>query len=475
MNTRDSQPPGQSRNAASESGFAEGVLNKTGQNVFLCNQCLKCSAGCPLAEHFDLMPHQVLRAVQLGQMERVLASRAIWLCASCQTCTTRCPQGLDLARLMDALKAMALAQGVKPAVPAVAAFQSVFLRNLRLLGRSYEPSLIVEMNLRTRRPLKDVGLGLGMIARAKIKLLPSIARLPQQPARQAQPGEIAYYPGCSLHSLSSELDASTRAVSAELGLALVEPEGWTCCGSSAAHGRDHVLATTLPMQNLALIEKSGFAEVIAPCSACYFRFKSALHDTRGEQALQSAVTERIGYTYQDRLRVLSVLDLLTDKVGIEAIARRVTRPLHGLRVVSYYGCLLTRPPAITGAEHAENPQQMDAIVRTLGAEAVDWSCKTDCCGGSLSLTETSLALDLTRKLLLAARALDADVITTSCPMCHVNLDARQAQLGLDFSIPVLYITQLMGLAFGLPARRLALGKHVVSPKSIQQRAWRGHE
>lgn len=459
------------------SDLAHSLRQRTGQDAFLCFQCVKCTAGCPLSEHFDLTPNQVLRAVQLGRGDDVLRSATIWLCAACQTCSTRCPQGLDVARLMDHLRIIAQERGIPARVPAVAAFQSAFLRQVGLLGRSYEPALVVEMNLRTRRPFKDVGMGLGMVRRRKIKLTPEITRLPAQPRRMAQPGEIAYYPGCSLHSLSSELDVSTRAVAAVLGLQLVEPEGWTCCGSSAAHGHDHVLATTLPMQNLGLIEQSGFGEVCAPCSACFFRFKSALADMgygatgdgAATETLRGAVEERTGYSYQNRLRVLTVLDLFTEKVRRDAIAARVTTPLRGLRVVSYYGCLLTRPPAITGAEHAENPQQMDALVAASGAEAVDWSYKTDCCGGSLSLTRTELALGLTRKLILAARRLNADAIATSCPMCHVNLDARQAQLGLDFQIPILYITQLMGLAFGLPAARLALGKHMVSTAALVKR------
>lgn len=139
--------------------LAQGVLEKTGQNVFLCYQCVKCSAGCPLTEYLDMTPNQVMRAVQLGRDDLVLNSTAIWLCASCQTCSTRCPQGLDLARIMDALKMIAVERGVKPRVPAVAAFQSVFLRNVGILGRSYEPGLIVGMNLRALNPLKDVGMG----------------------------------------------------------------------------------------------------------------------------------------------------------------------------------------------------------------------------------------------------------------------------------------------------------------------------
>lgn len=446
--------------------LAQAVLEQTAQNVYLCYQCNKCSAGCPLAEHLDLAPNQVMRALQLGRADTVLVSRAIWLCASCQTCSTRCPQGLDVALIMDVLKSVALQRGVRPSVPAVAAFQSVFLRNIGLLGRSYEPALIMEMNLRTRRPTKDIAMGLGMVRRGKVRLAPEIVRRPRSPRHGAQADQIAYYPGCSLHSLSSELDLSTRAVAAELGLTLAEPEGWTCCGSSAAHGRDRELATTLPLQNLALIAESGFSEVVAPCSACYFRFKAAQRDVREDEALRSRVEVRLGRGAAGDVRVLSVLDLLAEKVGIASIKARVRKPLQGLRVLSYYGCLLTRPPAITGAARPENPQQMDEIVAALGAQAVDWSYKTECCGGSLSLTQTGLAIELTRKLLLAARALQADAVVTSCPMCHVNLDARQSQLGLDFELPILYITQLMGLAFALAPRRLGLHKHMVSTKAV---------
>jgi len=446
--------------------LAQAVQEKTGENVYLCYQCVKCSAGCPLAEYFDLTPNQVMRAVQLGREDLVLNCKTIWLCASCQTCTTRCPQGLDPARIMDALKIIATERGIKPKVPAVTTFQKVFLRNVNILGRAYELGLMAEMNLRTGQPLKDVGMGLGMLTKGKVKVLPSIARTPRQPKRKAQPGEIAYYPGCSLHSLSSELDESARAVCKELGLKLVEPQGWICCGSSAAHGYDHVAAAALPMENLALIEKSGFTEVAAPCAACFFRFKSALHDVKEDPELKEQVSKRISYDYQDKVRVLSMLDVLSDKVGMEAIAAKVKRPLHGLRVVSYYGCLLTRPPEITGADHPENPRQMDQIVTAIGAESVDWSYKTECCGGSLSLTKTDLALALTKKLLLAARAAGADAITVSCPLCHVNLDVRQTQIALDFRMPVIYITQLMGLAFGIKPEHLALSKHMVSVQPV---------
>jgi heterodisulfide reductase subunit B len=212
---------------------------------------------------------------------------------------------------------------------------------------------------------------------------------------------------------------------------------------------------------LALIEQSGFKQVLAPCIACYSRFKSAQHDINQNPELKKQVDEKIDYTYQNQVQVKSLLDVFEERVGLETIAKRVKKPLRDLKVVSYYGCLLTRPPEITGSEHPENPTEMDRVVEKLGATPLDWSYKTECCGGSLSLTRTDIALKLTRRILDNARAVGADVVTTACPLCHVNLDARQAALNLEEPLPILFITQLMGLAFGLEPRALALDKNMV--------------
>lgn len=450
--------------------LAREIASELGENVYLCYQCVKCTSGCPLANEFDLAPNQVLRALQLGEDERVLNSKTIWLCASCHTCVTRCPHGIDLPRINDQLAMEAKKRGVKPKVPEVLLFREVFLRYARWLGRAYELGLVAEMNLRTRQPFKDVPMGLQMVLKRKVKILPSFARAPKRakPVAQQQ-NRIAYYPGCSLHSLSSELDHSAKAVFKELGVELYEPNGWTCCGSSPAHSTDHLLATTMPIQNLALIEQSGFKEVLAPCIACYARFKTAQYDISKKPELKKEVDAKIGYAYQDRVAVKSLLDVFEERVGLDAIAKRVKKPLRDLKVVSYYGCLLTRPPKVTGADHPENPMGMDRVVEKLGATALDWSYKTDCCGGSLSLTRTDIALNLTRKILENARAVGADIVTTACPLCHVNLDARQAALKLNQPIPILFITQLMGLAFGLEPHALALEKNMVDTREVVAR------
>jgi heterodisulfide reductase subunit B len=183
------------------------------------------------------------------------------------------------------------------------------------------------------------------------------------------------------------------------------------------------------------------------------------------EAAQAVETE-LGYTYRGTVTVQHLLDLLIDRVGLARIEASVKNPLHGLKVACYYGCLVTRPPQITQAEHPEYPVKMDQLMRVLGAQPVDWSYKTDCCGGSLSLTQTPLALAMTRKILQNAYDCGADVIATVCPLCHVNLDARQHQIGLDFQMPVLYLTQLLALAFGLEAKQAALGKNLVDPRPV---------
>lgn len=450
--------------------LAREISSELGENVYLCYQCVKCTSGCPLTNEFDLAPNQVLRALQLGEDERVLNSKTIWLCASCQTCVTRCPQAIDLPRINDQLAMEAKKRGIKSKVPEISTFRQVFLRNARWLGRAYELGLILEMNLRTRQPFKDVPMGLQMLLKRKVSILPHFTRSPKRakPAAQKE-NRIAYYPGCSLHSLSSELDHSTHAVFKELGVELHEPDGWTCCGSSPAHSTDHLLATTMPIKNLALIEQSGFKEVVAPCTSCYARFKTAQYDMAKNPDLKKAVDEKIGYTYQDRVEVKSLLDVFDERVGLDKIAKRVTKPLRDLKVVAYYGCLLTRPPKVTGSHHPENPMEMEHIVEKLGATALDWSYKTECCGGSLSLTRTDIVLNLTRKILDNARAVGADVVTTSCPLCHVNLDTRQAALKLDKPMPILFITQLMGLAYGLEPHALALDKHMVDTREVVAR------
>ena len=215
-------------------------------------------------------------------------------------------------------------------------------------------------------------------------------------------------------------------------------------------------ALRLPMENLALIEQSGFEEVTMPCAACFNRHKAAQHEIASHPEKKRAVTEKIGYDYQENVRVSTLIESILEHVGPEEVAARVKKPLEGLKVVCYYGCLLTRPPQITGALHPENPTDMDELVEALGAEVLDWSYKTSCCGAAHSLTRPDIVLSLSGNLIRHAQDVGADMIAVACPLCHTNLDGRQFQMGLDEPLPVVYFTQLMAVALGLPLQATAL-------------------
>jgi heterodisulfide reductase subunit B len=449
--------------------IAQRIREKTGENVFLCYHCTKCTSGCPLAEHFDLAPNQVMRAAQLGMEDLIFGSKTAWLCASCQTCTTRCPQGIDIARVMDFIVGEALALGIEAQVPEVAIFNKVFLRDVDILGRSYELGLIAEMNLRTKQPFKDLDLGLEMIKHRKINFLPTYVRrrrrkAPLSPASRP-PNEVGYYPGCSLHSLAKEFDISAHAVLEALGLTPVEPEGWVCCGSSPAHRVDHKLSVQLPLESLVLYEQQGLRDVTLPCAMCFNRFRAAARELRLDPELKEELDQELGYEYQDSLRIHSLVDFFVERIGTEAIHARVTQPLRDLKVACYYGCLLTRPPEVTGSKEPEYPMGMDHLMESLGTTVVDWDRKVACCGASLSLTKTDLVLQMSGDILANAHARGADLVVVACPMCHANLDGRQMQMQGLLPMPTLYLTQLMALAFGA-ADKAAFQYNMVDPRPL---------
>jgi heterodisulfide reductase subunit B len=461
--------------------LAREIRERSGENVFLCYQCKKCTAGCPVAAYFDLTPHQVLRACQFGQDELVLNARTISICAACETCSTRCPQGIDIARIMDVLEIMAAEQGIPSKAPAVPMFYKSANRGINYFGRMWELGLMAELYVREffhwqeGKPLLDfrqlfkynVGTAVKMLRSGKLKILPSIARRPKNGHRPAEAGEgqdvISYYPGCSLHATGIEFHLSTKAVTEKLGLNLVEPEGWKCCGTSPAHNTDYYRSVKLPMETLAIADEMGHSYMTMPCAACFSRFRFAMHEVEHDEELKRKLADDIGYEYSGGITVDNLLTTITDRVGIEAAVKPVVKPLEGLRVACYYGCLLTRPPDVTGEEHYEHPTNMDRLVEALGAEAIEWGYKTDCCGGSLSLSTLEISLDLSHNILQNAVDCGADLIATACPLCHANLDVFQKQIkdeyGADWDIPVVYFTQLMGVAYGLDAKTLGIDKH----------------
>jgi heterodisulfide reductase subunit B2 len=277
----------------------------------------------------------------------------------------------------------------------------------------------------------------------------------------------AFYPGCSLEGTARDFHLSTLAVAKALGLDLPEIPGWICCGSTAAHQTDPLLALALPAKNLAA---AGGRTVAVCCAACYSRLKTANHEIAKDPEVRRKVAQVVGSDYDGRTPVLHLLEILARDVGPKKIAERVTRPLKGMRVVSYYGCLLSRPPEVTNFDDAENPTLMDGLMDALGATPVDWPHKTECCGASYSITDTSIVLTLTREILSMAKLAGADAIVTACPLCQLNLDMRQkdieAKYGESYNLPVFYFSQLMGLAMGLSPKELGLGSLVVDPMPL---------
>lgn len=459
--------------------LADTIRKETGENVFLCYQCQKCSSGCPVAEHFDLAPNQLMRAIQLGQREMVLHSKTIWLCAMCETCATRCPHDINITRIMDALKIMAQKEGIKSKVPSVSLFYRAALRGIKWFGRMYEAGLMGEIYLRQMMAgqlnyqqvwKNDMPLALKMFRAGKLNLFPTFGKPKTGKKTEGKKVGMAYFPGCSLHGTSKEYDLSTRAVFHQLGFPLHEPKGWGCCGTTPAHSTDHYLSTLLPMKNIVLIKEEGYDQITTPCPSCFLRMKVALKETQEREELRERIAQELPTLSYNGTRVEHLLSTVTHQIGYQKVASKVVRPLKGLKVVCYYGCIITRPPKITEVKDYEYPTEMDRLMKVLGITPLDWSYKTRCCGVSLGITQLPIALELSRKILKNAKGVGADAIVVACPLCHVNLDARQKQIEEEFresfNLPVIYFTQLMGLAFGLDSVTLGLDKHFVDPNPL---------
>jgi len=456
--------------------FAEEIKRESGENVFLCYQCQKCSSGCPVAEHFDLFPNQVMRAIQLGQKAMVLNSKTIWLCAMCETCATRCPHDINITKIMDVLKIMAKNEGIEPKVPSVPLFYEAALRGIKWFGRMYEAGLMAEIYLRQMMAgqlnyeqvwKRDMPLALKMFKNGKLKIFPAFGKPKVKGKMAGKKDGIAYFPGCSLHGTSREYDLSTKAVFNKVGVSLHEPEGWGCCGTTPTHSTDHYLSTLLPMKNIALMNGEGFKNITTPCPSCFLRMRVALKEAEENEDLRRKLSSEIPNIPSNRMKVEHLLNTITERVGYHQVASKVVHSLKGLKVVCYYGCIITRPPKITGMKDYEYPTQMDRLMKAIGITTLDWSYKTRCCGVSLGITQLPIALELSRKILKNAKSVGADAMVVACPLCHVNLDARQEQIEEEFKeefhLPIIYFTQLMGLAFGLKAEALGLDKHFVDP------------
>ena len=282
---------------------------------------------------------------------------------------------------------------------------------------------------------------------------------------------LAYYPGCSLHGTSGEFDASFKATARALDLTLQEIPGWECCGNTAAHSINRLLAAALPVNELAKVEQDMKLDAVAvPCAACYSRFKTGAHEVEENEQIAGDVRAVVGRAYNGGVEVQNLIDVYHDAVGLDELAAKVTKPFAGLKIACYYGCLLTRPPKVTLADDPEYPMHMDEVVKALGCTPVDWNYKTDCCGASLALTEQQIVDDLVTRILTDAKAWGAEAVSVACPLCQVNLDGRQTEImrtQKDWQpIPVVFLSQLVGRALGLSEKELGLKKHLIDITAV---------
>ncbi|UCC16142.1 MAG: CoB--CoM heterodisulfide reductase iron-sulfur subunit B family protein [Dehalococcoidales bacterium] len=274
--------------------------------------------------------------------------------------------------------------------------------------------------------------------------------------------KYAYYPGCTATSTSIEYEESVRELAGYLDIEFTEIPDWTCCGASSGHVINRELSLALPSRNLALAEMMSL-DVVAPCPGCLLRFKTAEYELGRDSALKSKIEEDIGLSLNLSQKSHHVLEILYQDIGIDTIREKVVRPLDGLKVAPYYGCVLVRPPEVTSFDNPENPVAMDEIMEALGADIVDWSYKVDCCGGSLSIVVPEIVQKLSGKIIQGAREAGADMIVTACGICQLNLDMRQPKEPDTEPVPALYFSELMAHAFGSQGIKGWAGKHFIDP------------
>jgi heterodisulfide reductase subunit B len=280
-----------------------------------------------------------------------------------------------------------------------------------------------------------------------------------------------YYSGCSLEGTALEYDISTRAVMQALGIELIELEDWTCCGASAAETISELLSMVLPARNLALAAKMDQdCDFLIPCSACYLNLRKVDEHLVREEGLREKINEVLQeeeLSYKGGIKSRHLLDVISTDIGAEMIKAKVNRKLSGLRVAPYYGCQALRPYG--GYDDPEEPRCMEPLIKALGAEVHPWTMGAKCCGAGLMTTKKEIALELTGELLKAAKG--ADCIATVCPMCQMNLDSYQKKVsqvkGEDLRISVLYLPQLIGMAFGLPEKDIKLDLNLAVSDSLR--------
>jgi heterodisulfide reductase subunit B len=279
--------------------------------------------------------------------------------------------------------------------------------------------------------------------------------------------EIGYYPGCALHGSSNDYESSVRACLSALGVSLRELDDWICCGATAAHCLNQKLAVALPARNLALAERDGLPQMLAPCPMCSMELIKAGSLLAQDAELRREISEIVELPVSGATQILNLIQIF-QKIGAARIKAATVRSLEAFCPACYYGCLLTRPPENLRFDDCEQPSSMETLLRELGAQPVDWNFKTECCGAGMTIAHEETVLDLSNKILSNAAAHGANCIVVACPMCQVNLDMKQAAInarhGTAHDLVVYYLSDLVGMALGLDERTLGVDRHFVVRK-----------
>ncbi len=283
--------------------------------------------------------------------------------------------------------------------------------------------------------------------------------------------KLTYYPGCTLYTTGRSLDECARKAAQRVGFQLEEMPSWTCCGAIFNTNTDDLAAQVGPVRNLARASCLG-GKLVTLCAACYNVLKRANNQLNagGGETTRDRLLEFIDEPFEQPVSVVHYLEVLKNDIGWEQVAARVVKRLEGLRVASYYGCLMVRPKEVLDFDDPDNPVVMDELAAALGAEPVDFDFKTECCGGYLVVNQRAAAVECSRRVVENITQNGADLVVTTCPLCQYNLDVLQpdmARVAPGFkSIPVLYFTQLLGLAMGLEEEDLALDYNTTDARPV---------
>ena len=271
------------------------------------------------------------------------------------------------------------------------------------------------------------------------------------------------YPGCSLNGSSRDYNESVFALAEAFGFKLEQVPDWNCCGATAAHNLNKDLSLALPARILSLAEQNGMDDIIVPCAACYNRLTVTKNELKKDPELKNRISELIEMNYTGSSRIINVVEWI-DKYIVPELEGKIVKPF-GHKVACYYGCLLVRPYKVLGYDRPEDPQSMDLVMTKIGATPVYYPYKTECCGAGFSISRTDIVADLSGKIIDDAESRGAEAIIVACPMCHSNLDMRRNDINKywnkKFEIPVIFITQAVGLALGLSAEKVGLKRHFV--------------